>query len=58
MRNRRIPPAVVPVAAFFAVGIIVAVARGDLTVRGLLTGLIGAVVIVLAANTMHRGPYI
>ena len=58
MRNRRIPPGVVPVAAFFAAGIIVAVARGGLTIKGLLIGLLGAVAIVLAANTMHRGPYI
>ena len=58
MRNRRIPPAIIPVAAFFVVGIIVAATRGGLNVKGLLIGLLGAVVIVLAASTMHRGPYI
>jgi hypothetical protein len=58
MRDRRIPPAVIPVAAFFAAGIIVAVAHGGLTVKGLLIGLLGAVVIVMAATSMHRGPYI
>jgi hypothetical protein len=58
MRDRRIPPAVIPVAAIFAAGIIVAVAHGTLTMKGLLIGLLGAIVIVLAATSMHRGPYI
>jgi hypothetical protein len=58
MHDRRIPPAVIPVAAFFAAGIIVAVAHGALTMKGLLIGLLGAIVIVLAASSMHRGPYI
>jgi len=58
MRNRRVPPAAIPVAAFLAAGIIFALARGGLTLKGLLIGVIGAIVIVLASTMMDRGPYI
>jgi multisubunit Na+/H+ antiporter MnhE subunit len=58
MRNRRTPPFILPVAAFLAAGIVYALARGALTLKGLLIGLIAAAVIVLAAAQMNRGPYI
>lgn len=58
MRNRRLPPAVIPVVAFLAAGIAFGLARGDLTLKGLLMGVIGAVVLVFAATSMSRGPYI
>ncbi len=58
MHNRRIPPFVLPVAAFLAAGIIYAAASGTLTLKGLIIGLIAAAIIVLAATQMDRGPYI
>lgn len=58
MDHRRIPSAVIPVVAFFAAGVIFALARGGLTLKGLLVGVIGAIVLVFAATSMNRGPYI
>jgi multisubunit Na+/H+ antiporter MnhE subunit len=58
MRNRRIRPFIVPIAAFIAVGIVYAIARGTLTTKSLIIGLIAAAVIVFAATQIDRGPYI
>jgi len=58
MRNRRIPPAVIPVTAFFAAAIVYAAARHALTLKGFLIGIAAAVIVVLATTRMHRGPYI
>lgn len=58
MRDRRIPPFIVPIVAFVAVAIIYAAARGTLTLRSLVIGLIAAAVIVFAATQISRGPYI
>lgn len=58
MDHRRIPPAVIPIATFFAVSIIYALARGALTPKSLLIRVISAVVLIFAATSMNRGPYI
>ncbi|MCA1666115.1 MAG: hypothetical protein LC793_01655 [Thermomicrobia bacterium] len=58
MRNRHFLPFVAPVAAFLIAGIIYALAHGTLTFKGLIVGLIAAVVILLAATQANRGPYI
>ncbi len=58
MRHRRIPPALIPVAAFLAAGIIYAAARGTLTLKGLIIGLFAAAIVVFAATQTNRGPYI
>ncbi len=58
MRNRRIPPVLIPVTAFLAAGIIYAAVRGTLTLKGLLIGLIATAVIVFAVTQTNRGPYI
>lgn len=58
MRNRRIPPAVIPVTAFLTAAIIYAAARHALTLKGFLVGIAASAIVVLATTRMHRGPYI
>ena len=58
MRNRRLPPGVISVAAFLAIGVAYTVARGTFTFRSLIFSLIAAAVIIFTATRMARGPYI
>ncbi len=58
MHNHRIPPALIPITAFFAAEIIYAAARGTLTLKGLIIGLFAAALIAFAVTQTNRGPYI
>lgn len=58
MRNRRFPPALIPIALFFVTGMLYAHFRGTLTLKGFLISVVAAAVIILTVTQMNRGPYI
>ncbi len=58
MRNRRIPPFIVPVTVFVIVAVGYALARHTLTLKGFIVSILATVAVTLAFGAMSRGPYI